>query len=304
MMVANQCCIIILLFSNLNGQWSDNVHYYAERNNLLDKDFSLSLVDLSKYFYQTYSYFEEKGFFRAAFYGVTKEESYRDSYQVLAPTMSPSPEIYFMNHLNSTDVLPIADNYIYYKEEELFTIIEILYNHIGYYNYKKDQLITEEPKNEFATYINNLLKRYNNGYYLDEKYGFIMVQPNEALKEMMHSEIPVTLGENVLEQLRTATRMYYRFDANLEQKKKAINILADILEPVRSKLKDLLNDEFQVHKNDHDKLIFEVVNNFQIRHENEKQFKEYSKPIWYDWMMQYYSSIILTYHRLIQQSQQ
>jgi len=40
--------------------------------------------------------------------------------------MTPSPEIFFINHLNSTDILPILDNYEYYKEAELFTIIEIL----------------------------------------------------------------------------------------------------------------------------------------------------------------------------------
>lgn len=205
--------------------------------------------------------------------------------------------------MNSTDILPILDNYEYYKEAELFTIIEILYDHIGYYDFEKDQVIMEEPKNEFATHINNLLKRYDNGYYLDEKHGFIMEQPNEALKEMMHSEVPVSMAENVYEQLTTATKMYYRFDSNLEQKKKAINILADILEPIRNELKDLLNDEFNIHKNDHDKLIFGVVNTFQIRHDNDKQFKEYSKPIWYDWMMHYYSSVILTYYRLIQKSQ-
>ncbi|WP_339221829.1 hypothetical protein [Paenibacillus sp. FSL W7-1332] len=279
------------------------MNYYAERKNMLDKDFSLSLVDLKKYFYQTYKYFDDKGFFTVAFYGVTKEERYHGSYQVLAPTMSPSPEIFFINHLNSTDILPILDNYEYYKEAELFTIIEILYDHIGYYDFEKDQVIMEEPKNEFATHINNLLKRYDNGYYLDEKHGFIMEQPNEALKEMMHSEVPVSMAENVYEQLTTATKMYYRFDSNLEQKKKAINILADILEPIRNELKDLLNDEFNIHKNDHDKLIFGVVNTFQIRHDNDKQFKEYSKPIWYDWMMHYYSSVILTYYRLIQKSQ-
>lgn len=73
---------------------SDKVNYYAERKNMLDKDFSLSLVDLKKYFYQTYKYFDDKGFFTVAFYGVTKEERYHGSYQVLAPTMSPSPEIF------------------------------------------------------------------------------------------------------------------------------------------------------------------------------------------------------------------
>lgn len=52
------------------------------------------------------------------------------------------------------------------------------------------------------------------------------------------------LPDSVLyeEQLATATEMYYRFDANLEQKK-AINILADILESEREEVKDTLNGQ-------------------------------------------------------------
>lgn len=83
-------------------------------------------------------------------------------------------------------------------------------------------------------------------------------------------------------------------------KKKAINILADILEPLRENLKELLNNEYEVNKNSHDKLIFEVVNQFNIRHNNQKQITGYSREIWYDWMMQYYTSVIITYYRLIE----
>ena len=79
--------------------------------------------------------------------------------------------------------------------------------------------------------------------------------PNGALREQLEydgSDLP----DSVYEQLATATEMYYRFDANLEQKKKAINILADILESEREEVKDTLNAEYEVPKNEHDKLIF------------------------------------------------
>jgi len=278
------------------------VRYYAERNNLLNDDFSLDLEDLRKYFYQTYRYFNEKDFFRVAFHGAIVDD-YPKSYQVLAPTMAPSPEIFFMNHMRGTDVLPIFDNHNYFTESELFTLLEILYHHIGYYDFQKGKLIKEEPQREFATHTNNLLKWYKNGYFLEERHGFIMKEPNEALKELLQSEVPNSVGDEVLEQLRTAIRMYYRFDSNLDQKRNAIETLAHILEPIRYKLKDLLNSEYFINKDNHDKLIFDILNNFQIRHNREKQYTEYSKPIWYDWMMQYYSSVIITYYRLIQEHQ-
>ena len=104
--------------------------------------------------------------------------------------------------------------------------------------------------------------------------------------------------EIVYEQLATATEMYYRFDANLEQKKKAINILADILESEREEVKDIFNAEYEVPKNEHDKLIFGIVNGYNIRHNRAGQKSDYSKEIWYDWMMQYYTSVIIAFYKL------
>lgn len=272
--------------------------YYAERNNLLGEDFTISLDELKKYFFQTYKYFENRELFKIAFNGVWRYVDFQGESQIYPPTMAPSPEIYFLNHLNSYSIYPIWEYYEFYNEEELFTIIEILYNHIGDYDFSKKEIVKKEFQNEYVTLMNNLLKRYKDGYRLDENYGIIIEQPNDAVQNILDTEVPETLDDNVLEQLRTSIKMYYRFDSNMELKKKAINILADILEPLRNELKEILNDEFNINKNNHDKLLFEIVNNFNVRHNDKKQFTEYNKPIWYDWMMQYYLTIIFTYYRL------
>ena len=184
--------------------------------------------------------------------------------------------------------------------EHLIKIVQFSVDipHICLYDFGNDKFVKKEHQEEFATLINNLLKRYKNGYYLDEKQGFIMEQSNEAVNALLQTDIPKTINEGVMKQLQTAVKMFYRFNSNEESKKKAINILADILEPLREDLKVLLNNEYEVNKNSHDKLIFEVVNQFNIRHNNQKQLTEYSREIWYDWMMQYYTSVIITYYRL------
>ena len=155
----------------------------------------------------------------------------------------------------------------------------------------------EAQKEEFAEQINNILRAYKEGYYLEPTNGFIMQIPNGALREQLEydgSDLP----DSVYEQLATATEMYYRFDANLEQKKKAINILADILESEREEVKDTLNAEYEVPKNEHDKLIFGIVNGYNIRHNRADQKNDYSREIWYDWMMQYYTSVIIAFYKL------
>ncbi|WP_407272045.1 hypothetical protein [Radiobacillus sp. PE A8.2] len=274
------------------------MRYFAERNDLLDSDFSISYKSLKNYFNQIHRYFEDRKLFEVARNGVWQSEQFKDDYQLYPPSLSPSPEIFFINHLNRDKVYPIWEYFDSYKEEELFTVIEILYDHIGVYDHKKGTFISDEYKKEFAEHINNLLKRYKSGYYLNENYGFIMELPNDAITALMNTEKPETMDYDVIEQLKTSVKMYYRFDSNEETKKKAINILADILEPLRNDLKEILNNEYDVNKNNHDKAIFNIVNGFNIRHNDKKQLTDYSKQIWYDWMMQYYTSVIFTYYRL------
>ena len=240
----------------------------------------------------------DKEYFEVATRGVWRQIPYtQDSEQILPPSLLPSPEVYFATCLQDKEVWPIWQYLEEYDEQTLFSVIEILYDHIGVYNYETDQFENEAQKEEFAEQINNILRAYKEGYYLEPTNGFIMQIPNGALREQLEydgSDLP----DSVYEQLATATEMYYRFDANLEQKKKAINILADILESEREEVKDTLNAEYEVPKNEHDKLIFGIVNGYNIRHNRADQKDDYSKEIWYDWMMQYYTSVIIAFYKL------
>jgi len=273
--------------------------YYKERKGLLSNELALELDDLLEFFSKTYHYYRNKNCFECAIQGAyivdkwTNEET-----QLYAPTLAPSPEVFFANHLQDKNVWPINEYVEDYTEEILFTVIEILYDHIGIYNFQIDVFEQDKYREEFSEMINNILKMYDGGYYLEPSSGFIMRNPNQALRNQLQEDCSI-LPDDVLLQLRTATKMYYRYDSNFEEKKKAINILVDILENVRNDLKEVLSKEYEVNKNDHDKLIFNIVNSFNIRHNNDKQMTDYDKKIWYEWMMQYYSSVILTYFKLI-----
>lgn len=272
--------------------------YYAKRNGLLTEKLTLSLDELNTYFLSTYRYFENKGYFEVAMKGAWRQIPYtNEQEQVLPPTMIPSPDVYFSVLLQSAEVWPIYQYIEYYDEKTLFSVIEILYDNIGVYNYQEDKYETQQARTEYSELINNILAVYKDGYYLEPKNGYIMNAPNYALKEQLNysgEEMP----ENVFIQLSTASEMFYRFDSNIEEKKKAIAILADILENEREPLKELLNSEYEIGKNEHDKLIFGIVNGFNIRHNRADQKTDYSKAIWYDWMMQYYTSVIIAYYKL------
>lgn len=272
--------------------------YYAERKGLITQKLNLTLEELLNSFIQVYNYFNGKGSFDLAFKGANDEDRWtHETISILPPTMAPSPEVFFMTHLQDKQVWPITEYYESYTEEILFSVIEMLYEYIGIYNYKTDKIEAEEEKSLFLEQINNLLRAYKDGYYLEMSNGFVMEVPNKALQEQL-SYNGADLPEDVFEQLKSASRMYYRFDTDMEAKKKAVNILADILEKVRDDLKETLNQEYDVSKNDHDRLLFGIVNGYNIRHNKVDQKTEYSREIWYDWMMQYYTSTIIAYYKL------
>ena len=270
--------------------------YYAERNGLLTKSLKLSIGDIRDMFYSTYLYFYRKGAFNVAYAGVWEKIGGINK-QIVSPTMAPSPDVYFAIRMQEKDVWPIDDEYSTYSENTLFSVMEIIYDHIGVYNSEINKIDRADLQVEYAEHINNLLKFYSEGYYLEPTHGFIMKMPNIALKEQLEGKCE-HIPDDVLERMRSATQSFYRFDSDMETKKKAICTLADILENIREPLKETLNQEYQINKNDHDKVIFDVVNNFNIRHDKANQLKGYSRDIWYDWAMQYYTSVIIAYYKL------
>lgn len=274
------------------------MEYYKQRNNLFTDEFEIGLNDLREYFYQTYKFYFDKEYFKAAELGIWSYIGDKKDVLIKSPTLKPSPEIFFMNHIEKNDVYPIDYNYKKYSEGTLFTVIEILYDHIGHYDYGMKRLDKNIPRKNFSEDINNILKFYNTGYYLEPENGFIMEMPNIAVKKQLKKDVSGIFSDDTLEKYKTAQKMYYRFNSHDEEKRKAINILADILEPTRENLKEILNNEFDISKKKHDKLIFETVNKFNVRHNDKSQIKNYSKDIWFDWMFQYFSSVIIAYYKL------
>lgn len=273
--------------------------YYAKRNNLLQGEVKLDLCQLKEYFYQIYNFFKDKGYFEGAFYGISYEEKWTsEEIHIMSSLLNPSPEVFFLHHLNSEQIVPIEEFYEIYTEEELFTIIEVLYDKIGYYDFDERKFKIEDAKESFLEEINNILKLYSDGYILEENNGYIMKMPNQAIVELLKEDVTVINDTTIIEQLKNALKRYYRFNSTLEDKKSAIFTLATILEPLREELKTLFGTKIDINKNVHDSMLFEILNRFNIRHDNDKQFKQYNKEIWYDWMVQYYTSVIVTYYKL------
>ncbi|WP_059351240.1 hypothetical protein [Bacillus coahuilensis] len=258
------------------------MQYYGVRNGKINLDgLKINFPKFRKFFIDTYIYFKDRGDFKLAFNG----------FQHRPRLMKPSPEAYLFNHIGNKDVFPIEQYGHKLDKVTAFTLIEILHQLIWKTSEIDDYDMMEifpdtksSAQKEFRDEMNKLLIHLEDGYELTEK-GYIIDFPDNGLINLIKQDLPGHTSDTVTLQVETAIKMFFKYDSNLEEKRKAINILADILEPYRADLKNYTT-------NKHDTMIFSIVNNYGIRHNDIDQKEDYEKPVWYEWMFHYYLATV------------
>ncbi|MFA5879831.1 MAG: hypothetical protein WC860_06610 [Candidatus Margulisiibacteriota bacterium] len=182
-------------------------------------------------------------------------------------------------------------------EEKIFDTLEFLYDlttkptsfimrEWGYKEYTKyDQ---ETGKKEFIKQANIFLNTYEAGYEMNNS-GEIVKLGGEGIEYIINAEIIPYDEEHVDSKIRNAIKKWKSRKITTEEKKEVIRDLADVLEWVRPKFKNII-------LNQDDNAIFNILNNFHIRHNNQKQKTNYDKEIWFSWMFHFY---LATYHAVI-----
>jgi uncharacterized Zn finger protein len=78
---------------------------------------------------------------------------------------------------------------------------------------------------------------------------------------------------------------YRRRGSTIDERRQAVRDLADVLEYLRPRVQELLTN-----KDESD--LFNIANNFGIRHHNDKQKTGYDAGLWLSWMFYFYLSTI------------
>lgn len=266
----------------------ENKKYYSQRYNLQNAE-NLDLANLLKLFKDLFLQYEDKGFFQEAF-GYYCNEKGR-----ISGNVGVEIDANIFLHLRKKNLWPITYYYFNYTKDDLFDIIEYLFNLVskpvegrvhedygcGTHYYKFDKT---SGQNEFSENINKILNVFENGYELS-KEGDIREIPNEGLKAIINSQLPIYDTENINNRVEIAIKKFLNFRSTLLEKKDAVRDLADVLEYIRPKAKIFISCQ-----DDND--LFNLANNFGIRHHNENQKDDYDQAIWYDWMFYYYLATI------------
>ena len=274
---------------------------YSQRNNTRN----LTLKELYDFFVYMYNFFLDKDFFTLMGIYYYKDESVLeyvvdDTYQELL--FNPFP-------INNWDSKKLT-------EPHLFDIIEYLYDKVrmppeehfsmhllisGEYMsllpIEKRKKIASERKKEYREYINKSLSNYKDGYELTEE-GQILSLGSHGIQYILNADIPILGNDNIDLKIKNAIIKFRNRGNNIDDRKQAIMELVAAFEYMRDTkmLKDVLNK-----KDESD--LFNIANNFGIRHHKPDQQQNYDKNIWYSWIFHFYLATFHAVARMIKKQQ-
>ena len=208
--------------------------------------------------------------------------------------------------LRKSSLWPIHEKCLEYSEDDLFDVVEFLFDYVSkplegrYHSYggcgwHYDTFDKDEGQKEFRSRVNEILQDYSTGYELSEQ-GEILELAEHGLENLFAAGLPTYDPENIERRVNAAILKFRRYHSTLDERRDAIRDLADVLEFLRPKAKEVLTS-----KDESD--LFNLANNFGIRHHNPDQKTDYDKSIWYSWMFYYNLSTIHACLRLIKKKE-
>lgn len=260
--------------------------YYSSRNSPTP----LTLGQLYWKLQHLYMYFRDSDYFKSKT-GITQRHI-PDAVKheaAVALTFQPFP----MTKWDDDDV----------TEDHVFDTLEFLFDRaakpgemvgmtsetgFNYYDYESyDQKLGRE---EFRQMANSFLSTYGPGYELTED-GTVLALGTDGLQQILGAEIPRYDEADVDSKVRSAILKWRNRHLALAEKRQAIRELADVFEWLKKtkKLERVLDKKDEA-------ALFDIANNFAIRHHDPRQKTNYDTNIWYSWMFHFY---LATYHAVV-----
>ncbi len=123
--------------------------------------------------------------------------------------------------------------------------------------------------------VNEYLPRFPPGYVMgtDGRVSLVMDEPEAKI---LDSRLPPGTDPAVADRLERAVARFRKGASTWDEREAALRDIADVLERIRQRVKEHL-----LKKDEQD--LFNLLNNFQIRHFNLQQKGDYDRPIFLTW---------------------
>ncbi|PZP30628.1 MAG: hypothetical protein DI603_13955 [Roseateles depolymerans] len=261
--------------------------YYSLRKGTNPNIKGLPLSDVLDLFKRVFEQLRSGGYFDEAFGYTCVDAGVVDG-------KVPDPELDMLLAIRKRGLWPIAEKAPFYQEDDLFDVIEFLYQYVSkpiegtMHSYGGCGMHWETfnqvlGRKDYCDKINALLAHYKHRYEFSAG-GEVLHKPEVGFEPIFDADLP-TSDENVRSRIVAATRKYRRHGSTIDDRRQAVRDLADVMEYLRPRVKALLTSADE-------KDLFSIANNFGIRHHNDKQKTAYDAGIWLSWMFYFYLSTI------------
>ncbi|QUD90561.1 hypothetical protein [Phenylobacterium montanum] len=272
--------------------------YYAERTGKGVLGGRLNLATLKALYKTEYDRWDEDGYFQEHFGFWCVDIGYVNG------TLGSNIDAKMMFALGKEGLWPIHDKIADYTEDDLFSVIEFVFDHISkpikgtMHQWNQCGMHWEEfdgpaGQAEYRASVNTLLARYEKGYELSH-HGEVAELGPTGTANLLTTELPVS-EDNIKGRVDSAVTKFRQRRSTTADRRDAVRDLADVLEYLRPRIKEVLT---KADEND----LFNIANNFSVRHHNDKQKSDYDPAIWLSWMFYFYLATIHACVRLIEKA--
>lgn len=275
----------------------DRQYYSVRTGERATRHSDLDLV--KRQFLALYGQYEEQGFFQEYFGYDCVDRGHVDG--VLGSNISNA----VLLNLKRDDLWPIRTMVFEYTEAELFDMTEFLFDCVSkptkgdYHSYSDcgwhyTEFHQASGQDRFRNDVTKLLRDYRDGFEMSADGEILASVPSE-FEKLFEAELPTDDPQNIHAKVSEATVRFRRYGASLADRRNSLRELADVLEFLRPKLKQALHS-----KDESD--LFNIINNFGIRHHNKDQKTDYDQRIWLSWMFYFFLATIHAALRMIEKS--
>ncbi len=185
-----------------------------------------------------------------------------------------------------------------------FTLVEVLHDLVSRPRVRVPGMLytTGQPYAGFAQRpgqgvyrwrVNALLQRYGVAYELaarGEKEGLLIPRLNDPRQDLL-DQAGASAHPDDRGRINHAVDLFRKRGATIEERRTAVRNLADVLEHHRSLIKkELLSKD--------EGALFQIANEFGIRHHNPKQRTDYDEAVFLEWYFWWYLATLQLIYRL------
>lgn len=252
--------------------------FFSERQS--GKERSYGLDELKKLFKYEVEELERLGYLDQYFGGESNDG---------VGELGSDPSIRVYACLRKKGLWPLGDMSGYSSEGDVFDMIEYLFECVSDWGYDFNGRYYDKSSAQkyYLSNMNGILRGYEGGFELSES-GDVMSLVPEGLELLFDADINHPDKQNVEKRVCAAKlsfRMRDKEVGSFQNRKNAVRELADVLEFLRVDAREVIKRE---DEND----LFNIANNFGIRHHNAYQKTDYDEGVFLSWIFYYYLASI------------